>query len=138
MVADHQEVVLSFQQTNLVDPPTWVGLDSFRTVVDDPAFGQAWRNTLAFTLLALLCGYVVPFAVAIVLNELRHARGYLRFVVYLPVMLPPIVSVLLFAGSTARAPDCSTRSSTSSACRPSPGSTPPTPRSSPSSSSPPG
>ncbi|WP_338693460.1 sugar ABC transporter permease [Streptomyces sp. Q6] len=91
-----REVVLSFQQTNLVDDPEWVGLDNFRTVVDDPAFGQAWRNTLVFTLLALLCGYVVPFAVAIVLNELRHARAYLRFVVYLPVMLPPIVSVLLF------------------------------------------
>ena len=30
------------------------------------------------------------------LNELRHARAYLRFVVYLPVMLPPIVAVLLF------------------------------------------
>ncbi|WP_055553228.1 carbohydrate ABC transporter permease [Streptomyces kanamyceticus] len=91
-----REVVLSFQQTNLVDEPSWVGLDNFRTVVNDPAFGQAWRNTFVFTLLALLCGYVVPFAVAIVLNELRHARAYLRFVVYLPVMLPPIVSVLLF------------------------------------------
>jgi multiple sugar transport system permease protein len=33
---------------------------------------------------------------ALLLNELRHARGYLRFVVYLPVMLPPAVSVLLF------------------------------------------
>ncbi|MEV5611123.1 sugar ABC transporter permease [Streptomyces sp. NPDC052225] len=91
-----REVILSFQSTNLVDAPEWVGLDNFRTVVDDPAFGQAWRNTLVFTLLALLCGYIVPFAVAIVLNELRHARAYLRFVVYLPVMLPPIVSVLLF------------------------------------------
>ncbi|MFJ6016805.1 carbohydrate ABC transporter permease [Streptomyces sp. NPDC092952] len=91
-----KEVLLSFQQTNLVDEPSWVGWDNFRTVVDDPAFGQAWRNTLVFTLLALVCGYVVPFAVAIVLNELRHARAYLRFVVYLPVMLPPIVSVLLF------------------------------------------
>ncbi|WP_353940490.1 sugar ABC transporter permease [Streptomyces sp. HUAS MG91] len=91
-----KEVLLSFQSTNLVDPPTWVGLDNFRTVVHDPAFGQAWRNTLVFTLLALVCGYIIPFAVAIVLNELRHARAYLRFVVYLPVMLPPIVAVLLF------------------------------------------
>ncbi|MFI6900821.1 carbohydrate ABC transporter permease [Nonomuraea sp. NPDC050394] len=88
--------ILSFQQTNLIDAPTWVGLDNFRTVADDPAFGEAWLNTLEFTVLALLCGYVVPFVIAIVLNELRHARAYLRFVVYLPVMLPPIVSVLMF------------------------------------------
>ncbi|MBX6766328.1 MAG: sugar ABC transporter permease [Actinomadura rubrobrunea] len=91
-----REVVLSFQKNNFVDPPEWVGLDNIRTVVQDPAFWPAWRNTAMFTLLALLCGYVVPFAIALVLNELRHARGYLRFVVYLPVMLPPAVSVLLF------------------------------------------
>ncbi|GAA4057282.1 MULTISPECIES: carbohydrate ABC transporter permease [Actinomadura] len=91
-----REVVLSFQKNNFVDPPEWVGLDNIRAVVRDPAFWPAWRNTAMFTVLALLCGYVVPFVIALVLNELRHARGYLRFVVYLPVMLPPAVSVLLF------------------------------------------
>ncbi|GGL51302.1 carbohydrate ABC transporter permease [Planomonospora parontospora] len=90
------EVVLSFQQTNFVDPPVWVGLENFVTVFEDAAFGPAWRNTALFTLLALVCGYGIPFVVAIVLNELRHARAYLRFVVYLPVMLPPAVGVLLF------------------------------------------
>ncbi|MFI6485659.1 carbohydrate ABC transporter permease [Nonomuraea sp. NPDC050663] len=90
------QFLLSFQQTNFVTEAEWVGFDNFRTVFEDPAFGTAWLNTLAFTGLALLCGYVVPFVVAIVLNELRHCRAYLRFVVYLPVMLPPIVGVLLF------------------------------------------
>ncbi|ROO84271.1 multiple sugar transport system permease protein [Actinocorallia herbida] len=88
--------VLSLQHNNFVDPPEWVGLDNYRTVLADPVFQTAWVNTLVYTLLALLCGYVVPFVVALVLNELRHARGYLRFVVYLPVMLPPAVAVLLF------------------------------------------
>ncbi|GAA2875198.1 sugar ABC transporter permease [Streptosporangium fragile] len=91
-----REVLLSFQQTNFVDEPTWVGWDNFRTVFEDAAFADAWTNTLAFTGLALVFGYVVPFAAAIVLNELRHAKAYLRFVVYLPVMLPPAVGVLLF------------------------------------------
>ena len=36
--------------------------------------GQAWRNTLEFTGLALVFGYAVPFVIAIVLNELRHAK----------------------------------------------------------------
>lgn len=91
-----REVMLSFQRTNFVDPASWVGLDNFRTVVSDPAFVQAWVNTAIFTGLALLCGYAVPFVAAVVLNELRHAQAYLRFVVYLPVMLPPAVAVLLF------------------------------------------
>ncbi|MEV2268893.1 carbohydrate ABC transporter permease [Nonomuraea africana] len=91
-----REVLLSLQENNFVDAPRWVGLDNFATVIEDPAFAQAWINTAAFTGLALLIGYVIPFCAAIVLNELRHAKAYLRFVVYLPVMLPPAVSVLLF------------------------------------------
>jgi multiple sugar transport system permease protein len=89
-------VVLSFQQDNLVTDPEWVGLDNYRTLFDDPLFFTAWWNTLKFTGLALVFGYVVPFAIAVLLNELRHLKGYFRLVVYLPVMLPPIVTVLLW------------------------------------------
>lgn len=91
-----REILLSFQQTNFVGDTRWVGLENFRTVIADPVFWDAWKNTAIFTVLALVIGYAVPFTIAIVLNELRHARGYLRFVVYLPVMLPPAVVVLLF------------------------------------------
>ncbi|WP_067174414.1 carbohydrate ABC transporter permease [Microtetraspora niveoalba] len=91
-----REFLLSFQKTNFVGPPEWVGLDNFRTVMEDSAFAPAWINTALFTVLALVAGYAVPFVIALVLNELRHAKAYLRFVVYLPVMLPPAVAVLLF------------------------------------------
>ncbi|MEV7969098.1 sugar ABC transporter permease [Sphaerisporangium sp. NPDC088356] len=91
-----REFLLSFQKTNFVGPPEWIGLDNFQTVTEDSAFGPAWLNTAEFTGLALVVGYAVPFVAAIVLNELRHAKAYLRFVVYLPVMLPPAVAVLLF------------------------------------------
>ncbi|GAA1594005.1 sugar ABC transporter permease [Kribbella sancticallisti] len=91
-----REIILSFQENNFVDPAKWVGFDNFRTVIEDPAFRSAWLNTAAFSALALVVGYAVPFVLAVVLNELRHAVAYLRFVVYLPVMLPPAVAVLLF------------------------------------------
>ncbi|MQY12946.1 L-arabinose transport system permease protein AraP [Streptomyces sp. RB5] len=90
-----REFFLAFQKTE--DGRTvWVGLDNLRYIANDPAFWQAWRNTLLFTGLALLLGFVVPFLVAVLLNELRHGQGYLRLLVYLPVMLPPVASVLLF------------------------------------------
>jgi multiple sugar transport system permease protein len=89
-------VLLSFQEDNLVTPPTWVGLDNFRHLFADPLFLTACRNTLQFTGLALIFGYALPFAIAVLLNELRHLRGFFRILVYLPVMLPPIVTVLLW------------------------------------------
>ena len=89
-------VMLSFQQDNFVTPPEWVGFDNFQALVHDPLFFTAWRNTLVFTGMALVLGYSVPFLIAVVINEMRHLTGFFRIAVYLPVMLPPIVTVLLW------------------------------------------
>ncbi|MCG3754986.1 MULTISPECIES: carbohydrate ABC transporter permease [unclassified Amycolatopsis] len=89
-------VLLSFQQVDFVNPPTWVGLDNFARLFADPLFGVAWRNTLLFTGLALVFGFAVPFLTAVLLNEMRHARAFFRLAVYLPVMLPPVVTALMW------------------------------------------
>src|SRR6204780_5284285 len=91
-----REVILSFQKAVYGGGYTWAGWLNYVRIFHDPTFWLAWRNTLEFTLLALVVGYAIPFIVAIVLNELRHARGYLRILVYLPVMLPPASALLLF------------------------------------------
>ncbi|MEU6172049.1 sugar ABC transporter permease [Streptantibioticus parmotrematis] len=90
-----REVILAFQRTHR-GRTTWAGWHNLQQIVHDPAFWQAWRNTVEYTGLALLLGFVVPFLVAVLLNEFRHGRSYLRVLVYLPVMLPPVASVLLF------------------------------------------
>jgi multiple sugar transport system permease protein len=89
-------VILSFQQVNFVTDPYWVGLDNFKALFDDPLFFTAWKNTFYFTGLALVFGFILPFFIAVLLNEFRHFNGYFRALVYLPVMLPPIVGVLLW------------------------------------------
>lgn len=89
-------VILSFQQVNFVTDPEWVGLANYRVIFDDPLFWIAWKNTLKFTGLALVLGYAVPFLLAVLINEARHAKGFFRTAVYLPLMLPPIVVVLLW------------------------------------------
>ena len=92
-----REVIMSFQKPVYGGGFAWTGWTNYIRIFHDPTFWQAWRNTAEFTLLALVIGFAVPFVVAIVLNELRHARGYLRALVYLPVMLPPASALLLFA-----------------------------------------
>jgi multiple sugar transport system permease protein len=90
-----REFIMSFQRTRR-GVTTWVGWQNYVRIWDDPGFSAAWRNTALFTLLALAFGYVLPFLIAILLNEFRHAQGYLRALVYLPVMLPPASALLLF------------------------------------------
>jgi multiple sugar transport system permease protein len=91
-----REIIMSFQKPVYGGGYTWAGWLNYKIITHDPTFWIAWRNTLEFTLLALVIGFAVPFFVAILLNELRHARGYLRVLVYMPVMLPPASALLLF------------------------------------------
>jgi multiple sugar transport system permease protein len=88
--------VMSVQQTNLVTPATFVGLDNFRAVLDDPLLATAVQNTLWFALLALVFGYPVPLVMAVVMSDVRRARGLYSLLAYLPVVVPPAVAVLLW------------------------------------------
>ena len=89
-------VVMSFQQTNLVTDPVWVGLDNFEHVLSDPRFWTSVRNTTFFTVLALILGYPLPLMLAVLMSELRRARGLFSMLAYLPVVIPPVVAVLLW------------------------------------------
>ncbi|MDX6526668.1 MAG: multiple sugar transport system permease protein [Gaiellales bacterium] len=89
-------VIMSLQHTNLVQAPTWVGLDNFRTVLNDPLLPKAVYNTAEFALLALIFGYPIPLAAAVVMSEVRRFRGIYSALAYLPVVIPPVVAVLLW------------------------------------------
>ncbi len=89
-------VVMSLQQTNLVTPPTWVGLANYKTVLTDPDLLTAIKNTGYFALLALIFGYPVPLALAVVMSEVKRFRGIYTALAYLPVVVPPVVAVLLW------------------------------------------
>jgi multiple sugar transport system permease protein len=88
--------IMSVQQTNLVTPAEFVGLDNFRAVLDDPLLGTAVQNTLWFAVLALVIGYPVPLALAVIMSDVRRARGLYAMLAYLPVVIPPAVAVLLW------------------------------------------
>jgi len=89
-------VVMSFQKTNLIDTPTWVGFDNFTAVLNDPLLGTAVLNTLYFALLALILGFPIPLIMAVLMSEVRRGKGLYSALAYLPVVIPPVVAVLLW------------------------------------------
>ncbi|WP_175346132.1 carbohydrate ABC transporter permease [Cellulomonas humilata] len=88
-------VVMSFQKTNLI-VTEWVGLENFQRVFADPVLPMAVRNTAYFALLALIFGYPVPLIAAVLMSEVRRAKGLFSALAYLPVVVPPVVAVLLW------------------------------------------
>ena len=89
-------LVMSFQETNLVTAAEFVGLDNFVFVLQDPLLGKAVTNTLWFAALALIFGYPLPLAAAVLMSEARRMRGLFSALAYLPVVVPPVVAVLLW------------------------------------------
>ncbi|WP_240666014.1 carbohydrate ABC transporter permease [Agromyces sp. LHK192] len=91
-----KSLILAFQQTDLITEPTWVGFRNFERVLADPLLWTATGNTLWFAALALLIGFPLPILMAMVMAELRRTRQISSVLVYLPVIIPPVVSVLLW------------------------------------------
>lgn len=89
-------IVMSVQNTNLVDDPEFVGWSNFAYVLSDPLLPKALVNTLYYAFLALIFGFPVPLLLATFMAELRGTRRLYSVLAYLPVIVPPVVSVLLW------------------------------------------
>lgn len=90
-------LVLSVQKTDLVHQPSFVGWQNFTYVLTDPLLPTAVINTVWFTVLALLIGFPIPILFAVYVVELRpKMRRVFSVLIYLPVIIPPVVSVLLW------------------------------------------
>jgi len=88
--------LLSFQKTNLLDTPQWVGLANYRALTKDPLFKTSIVHSLIYTAL------FVPFSVggglltAVALNRrIRGVRLY-RTAVFVPVVASTIATSIIF------------------------------------------
>jgi multiple sugar transport system permease protein len=90
-----RSVAMSVQKTNFI-VTEWVGWSNFERVLADPMLGKAVWNTVQFTAWSVVIGFPVPVLVAVVIAELRRARGFASALAYLPVIVPPVVAVLLW------------------------------------------
>src|SRR5258705_11910261 len=87
---------MSLQETNLVSEPTFVGVENFARVLAGPLFAIAVRNTAYFSFLALIIGFPIPIVLAVIMSEARRGKAVMSALAYLPVVVPPVVSVLLW------------------------------------------
>lgn len=97
-------VLLSFQETNFITTE-WIGLENFSRVFSDPLIMKAFQNTTYFAVLAIIFGFPVPLIVAGTLSELRRTRQFGTILAFLPVVIPPVVSILLWKRFYAPGPE---------------------------------
>ena len=71
-------------------PPTFIGLDNYRALVDDPIFWQALSNNLWYALGTIPVSIGLALLMAVWVNERLPGRGFLRLAYFTPTVLPMI------------------------------------------------
>ncbi|MBN1964630.1 MAG: sugar ABC transporter permease [Anaerolineae bacterium] len=89
-------VIMSFQNVSLSGESTWAGLDNYALMLRDPAFSVAWRNSLQFAMWSIVLGFLLPVVLAILIREMRQAKGFFRIVYFLPTVVPSAVAVIIW------------------------------------------
>jgi multiple sugar transport system permease protein len=87
---------LSFTDYDIINPPTFVGLDNYRQMMSDPMVARSLGNTVYYTLLHVPLTMAISLGLALLLNRVGRLSGFFRTVFYLPVMTPAVAVGILF------------------------------------------
>jgi len=91
-------IVMSFTEVDLVKQGqmTFIGLDQYRKLLDDPVFEHALVNTLKWTLGVVVFQYLIGLGIALLLNERIPFRGLMRGLILVPWVVPSVVAALVW------------------------------------------
>ena len=74
----------------------FVGLKNYIDVFHHPDFLPAVRNTFSYTIWSLIIGFFIPIIMAIIINEMVHAKSLFRVGTYFPNIVPGLATVLMW------------------------------------------
>ena len=87
----------SFTKYNVVESPSWIGLDNYRELLgDDERFFKSIWNTVVYTGLYVPLHIVTALGVALLLNQARKMTGVFRTLYYLPTITPTVATAYLW------------------------------------------
>lgn len=76
--------------------PNFIGMKNYLAIANDPLFWKSLSVTAEYVLLAVPGSLLVAFIVAFLLHRAKRFRGVFRTVFYLPVLVPPVASAVLW------------------------------------------
>ena len=79
-----------FSTPRAARPAVFIGLDNYRTLLDDPIFWQSLTNNLWYALGTIPLSIVIALAMALWVNGRLAGRGMLRLAYFTPTVLPMI------------------------------------------------
>jgi len=87
---------VSLTQWGVLGTPRWLGLANYRTILNDPMFWHAFRNTLYFALLTVPPLVAGGIGLAVLFNQPLRGRVLARTVVFIPYAIMVTVVGMLW------------------------------------------
>jgi ABC-type sugar transport system permease subunit len=82
-----QAVYLSFTNYNLLQSAEWVGIENYQELLSDPAVGNAFWNTILYSVVVTPVTVALALAFALFLNRRIALRGFFRTAIFLPFII---------------------------------------------------
>lgn len=93
-----RSLIGGFYQWNGFTPPTYAGISQFREYIQAPTFGTEVRNIAILTGGSILITLVSQFTAAEIVTHMpRRAGNVAKYVLVLPIVLPPLVLIEVWA-----------------------------------------
>jgi len=90
-------LVESFYSSSFINPvPRFVGLEVYKSIIGDGAFGRVVWNSIVWTVGVVLLQNLLGFASALLLNQRLPGQALMRSLILLPWVLPGVVAAILW------------------------------------------
>lgn len=89
-----QAFLLSFTSYgfDITQPPQWIGLDNFHTLLRDPVFWKTLINTVIYLVVVVPILVILPLGLAILVNRALPGMHWFRAAYYTPVVISMVVA----------------------------------------------
>lgn len=85
-----------FTAYNIYQPPQWIGLANYETLLGDPLFWTSLYNTVFYTFISVPLMLALSLALALLLNSKLPGMAFFRTIYFLPSVLSGVGVALLW------------------------------------------
>jgi multiple sugar transport system permease protein len=90
-------IVISFTNSNLlIEKPNFIGIDNYSRIVKDKVFWESFINTWIWVFGTVFIPAILGLVNAILLNRPLKGRTFFRVLLFLPWVMPSIVTALMW------------------------------------------
>ena len=89
-------IAIAFTDRVVGQAGSWVGLDNFRYLANNPSFIKTIQNTIIMVVVSDVLKLIIGLGLAMLLNQAVRGRGLMRALIMLPWAMPGFVAFLVW------------------------------------------